>query len=40
MPAIKLLDPEKAHTLAVKLASYGIVPRDSEQDPDVLVSIE
>jgi dihydroorotate dehydrogenase len=37
MPVIKLLDAERAHILAVKLASYGLVPRDREKDPEILV---
>ncbi|XP_031572269.1 dihydroorotate dehydrogenase (quinone), mitochondrial-like [Actinia tenebrosa] len=36
MPVIKLLDAERAHLLAVKMASYGLVPSDRDEDPEIL----
>lgn len=36
MPAVRLLDPEQAHVLAVYLASKGLVPKDRTRDPDIL----
>ena len=38
MPAVQLLDPERAHVLAVWLAAKGLVPRDRDRDPEILVS--
>lgn len=37
MPAVRMLDPEQSHVLAVYLASKGLVPKDRAPDPDVLV---
>lgn len=39
MPLVKCVDPERAHVMAVLLASKGLVPRDRTVDPDMLVSI-
>ena len=42
MPAVaRLMDAETAHRTAVKLASYGLVPRgrDIKEDKEILVSI-
>lgn len=40
MPLVRLLDAENAHKLAVKLASYGLVPsfQTLPGDKDLLVS--
>ena len=38
MPAVRLMDPERAHRTSVFLASKGLLPRDREKDPDILVS--
>merc|ERR1719204_1888206 len=40
MPLIRLLNAEQAHTTAVKLAAYGLVPSFTtrEEDKDVLKS--
>ena len=38
MPAVQLLDPERAHVFAVWLAAKGLVPRDRDRDPEILVS--
>ena len=37
MPAVQLVDPEHAHALAVKLASWGLVPRDRSEPDKILV---
>lgn len=38
MPAMqRLLDPEAAHRLAVRITSLGLLPRATFQDPDMLV---
>ncbi|KAL5466757.1 hypothetical protein EMCRGX_G030906 [Ephydatia muelleri] len=36
MPAVRMLDPEQSHMLAVYLASKGLVSKDRTSDPDVL----
>ncbi|EDO35448.1 predicted protein [Nematostella vectensis] len=36
MPAIRLLDAERAHLLAVKAAAYGWTPQDKNKDPEIL----
>ena len=38
MPAVRLVDPERAHVFAVKLAAWGMVPRDNSVPDKVLVS--
>ena len=38
MPAMSLLDPERAHKLAVWMSSKGFVPKDKTIDPKCLVS--
>lgn len=38
MPIMRQMDPESAHVLAVKMASFGIVPKDKKQDDSNLVS--
>jgi hypothetical protein len=38
MPAVRLVDPEQAHVLAVKLAAWGMVPRDKSVPDKILVS--
>lgn len=38
MPAMqRLLDPESAHRLAIRLTSLGLLPRATFQDSDMLV---
>ena len=37
MPAVRLVDAERAHVMAVKFAAKGLVPRDCGQDPEILV---
>ena len=39
MPAVRLVDPEHAHVLAVKFASWGMVPRDRSVPDKILVRI-
>ena len=39
MPAIQRVDAERAHLMAVSLASRGLVPKDRTVDPDILVSL-
>jgi dihydroorotate dehydrogenase len=36
LPALRLLDPERAHTLAIRALSWGLVPRSSEPDHPAL----
>ncbi|KAK6184608.1 hypothetical protein SNE40_007049 [Patella caerulea] len=38
MPAMRLLDAETAHNLAIKMAKYKLVPRQSLADPPLLQS--
>ena len=38
LPAMSLLDPERAHKLAVWMSSKGLVPKDKTNDPKCLVS--
>lgn len=38
MPAVRLVDPEQAHVLAVKLAAWGMVPRDKSVPDKILES--
>lgn len=38
MPAVRLLDAERAHVMAVKLAAKGLIPQDYSPDPDILVN--
>ena len=38
MPAVRLVDPEQAHVLAVRLAAWGMVPRDKSVPDKILVS--
>ena len=40
MPVVRLMDPEKAHRTGVLLASKGLLPKDRNKDPDILVSIK
>lgn len=38
MPFIhRTIDPEKSHQFAIKLAKYGLVPKDSSESSGVLV---
>ena len=37
MPPVRLLDPEQAHLFAVKLASWGLVPKDRSAQEKILV---
>lgn len=41
MPIIRQLDPEIAHRLSIRLASYGLVPSfpTQSEDKELLVSI-
>lgn len=39
MPAIRLLDPETAHVLAIKSAAWGLAPRDKKPDDPVLHTV-
>jgi dihydroorotate dehydrogenase len=36
LPALRMLDPERAHTLAIKTLSWGLAPRAVEPDPPML----
>ncbi|XP_028392121.1 dihydroorotate dehydrogenase (quinone), mitochondrial-like [Dendronephthya gigantea] len=36
MPSVRLVDPEQAHVMAVKLASWGMVPRDNSIPDPIL----
>jgi hypothetical protein len=38
MPAVRLIDPEQAHVLAVKLAAWGMLPKDRSFPDKILVS--
>lgn len=37
MPIVHLLDPEKAHNLAVLASQYRLLPKSKYVDPDILV---
>ena len=37
MPAVRLMDAEKSHSIAVWLAAKGLIPRDEAVDPQILV---
>ena len=37
MPIVARVDPERAHTAAVYIASKGLAPRDFRKDPKILV---
>lgn len=39
MPSARWMDPEKAHTTAVYLASKGLVCKDRQKDLDILVRV-
>jgi len=39
MPAMRQLDPETSHHVAVFLASLGLLPKDTTRDPKVLHSV-
>ncbi|XP_077983112.1 dihydroorotate dehydrogenase (quinone), mitochondrial-like [Glandiceps talaboti] len=36
MPSLRVIDAEKAHELSIKMASWGIVPRNKYVDPESL----
>ena len=40
MPLVRLMDPERSHRFAVKLASWKLVPRDSKEDSSLLVRVK
>ena len=37
MPTMARVDPERAHSAAVYVASKGLAPRDLRRDPQILV---
>ena len=37
MPTLARVDPERAHSAAVYVASKGLAPRDLRKDPQILV---
>ena len=37
MPAARCLEPENAHRASIFLASRGLVPKDRDKDPEILV---
>lgn len=37
MPIVARVDPERAHSAAVYIASKGLTPRDLGKDPEILV---
>ncbi|KAL3663551.1 hypothetical protein V7S43_011438 [Phytophthora oleae] len=36
MPVVRLFDPETAHKIAVQCARFGLTPKDTETDPELL----